>query len=695
MKSVSFFSTVGISLQNNILKSLGENYLPDDLEDSCNVCFPDFINDLNQDNPKNKFIFPSAEIESLYYWLKDQQDIRIKEITLLHTKTEPSKKCSSVIETKIREMLEAKFVKYRNISAERELPINHEGFDFRVGESDKFSDDVAEFIMLLENKISEAKRIGSDRVVLNITAGYKILVSIFSLFGFLKDEIEVIYKHEDATTIIQIPLFPLTWDFKIFDEYRTLVKSDQKEIVFPPPTKFSALFRKAGDKWVKNAFGSMLSTLYDGGSLHRFGAGARLTSRLPENLKIDLNEHLEKWVHVWVGDQIPETVEHSRAHSTRLLEYAADLLEKKYIGDKQFLEAEELYLLMCCFWLHDIGHIGLTYSINRIKLPVALFPSLVRKWHSYITFDLLMQGDYLNDNEKEAVAWPCLYHRSKLPLLSEGKSHVDKIFKQLETIPLQAKLNRALPFKGREIKTERILLICALLRVCDALDIQSDRIVDESYWAVRKARTQNEVDYLMDSYERKAANLHKCDSSWNSVLENLKNEINNCREQWRRFPQLDDSNNSWELAQRVEQSIEQKIEPLLLKSVARAYGMDKSPDVDSYSEGIIDRSWQHILLVDLLSILDRVAFKMRQEAHFFKHSSVKLVFLNGNEKGNYYINIIFAQGVNPKQKENIAREIWSEMVHPHVKKILCDNGIYFIGIYSEGKKISPDDVSDA
>jgi len=82
----------------------------------------------------------------------------------------------------------------------------------------------------------------------------------------------------------------------------------------------------------------------------------------------------------------------------------------------------------------------LRYQLDGIDIPIGMFPTLVRKWHSFVTHDLIENGFYLNEHEKEAVALICKYHRGRLPLLSGNKAWRDTVFKPLEVAPLEDKM---------------------------------------------------------------------------------------------------------------------------------------------------------------------------------------------------------------------------------------------------------------
>ena len=78
----------------------------------------------------------------------------------------------------------------------------------------------------------------------------------------------------------------------------------------------------------------------------------------------------KKWFHLWVGDQIPETVEHSREHSKRLMKFIAKLFQiapdnMEALGFNKD-HPENLAVLIAAVYLHDIGHTALSCLIKAV-----------------------------------------------------------------------------------------------------------------------------------------------------------------------------------------------------------------------------------------------------------------------------------------------------------------------------------------
>jgi len=476
-----------------------ESIVLNNIEDCYRICYPDFEEKLNEGNLTD-YRFPSAELNSLYHWLNAQEGIIFKKIYLIRTKPQDVRACAQMLKDIIPQLCDS-IKKSNNAnfnSVENAVEVEIIDIDLPVDDSEQLPICAANMLEQLYRKMCNLREEGIDHFVLNATAGYKIMMTLLSLFSFIRDDVELIYMYEGTPTFIKMPSLPLHLDIKLFDEYRSLIAQKDVLLKFEPPRKLAALFNREEKGWVKNAFGAALMSLYDQVRNQRFGTGHRLMRFLDQETREKMAKNIRQWEHIWMGDLIPETVEHSRRHSMRLLEYAADLLEPLFAKNKDFLTNNELYLLLCCFWLHDIGHTGLKFEINGVQVPVEMYPTLVRRWHSFISEKLIL-GDrkymFSESNTTDAVkivAKISKYHRSKLPLLKDRKIWSDKYFPDLTVVPMQNATEDII-----FVDPDRLPFICAILRICDALDVQFDRVVDEAFWEERKIRTNEEVAYLL------------------------------------------------------------------------------------------------------------------------------------------------------------------------------------------------------
>lgn len=337
-------------------------------------------------------------------------------------------------------------------------------------------------------------------------------------------------------------------------------------------------------------------------------------------------------------------MEHSHGHSRRLLEYAADLLEPQFKKNPNFLEDHELYLLICCLWLHDIGHTGLEFKYGDKTLPISLFPSLVRKFHNFISYDRILNLDYLpTKEEREAVALISKYHRKALPLLRSEDEWKDKDFEELKVPPLEQAVN-SVKFKDKTISSNRLVLLCALLRVLDGLDVQHDRVINEYYWQERKQRTKEEIKHYQNLLSGRFKQVDECCDLWESAIETQdENEL---------------------------KKLDLKTKNIQNNIIIGLKDLMQKPNTE-----------QNMMDLNNLSHIDRITFKMTPEDHFLKHSRVKLVYLTYDDT-KYKINLVFDEEAPliKSAKNKIAEEIWKEI--EAVKEILAKNGIEFQGVFS-------------
>ena len=485
-----------IDSHNKPLKGAGALHVIGSLYNSF---FGDLKQQLDRWEPNISVTFPSAEIQSFCFWLaaNPKKSVTLSHIILMPTETHEAKACANKIrEILLNQVLKSGFVQPYLPTGENVVIPSPEPFLLRIEDTRSFSEDIARFLKKLNDIMEHLRIAGAERFVFNITGGYKGLTPFFSLIGFLEEDIEVIYQHEEAKVVLRVPALPLAWDLKLFDEYRCLLRAEEKSPMTTPPGKFQILFDKRNSEWSKNPFGGLLEEVYVRDRLKRFGYGARLVRRLPGTFQEELENRIPRWENIWIGDQIPETVEHSRGHSQRVMEYAASLLEPLFAKKEDFLTDRELYCLVCCLWLHDIGHTALEFQLPDNKVvPVASFPTLVRNFHHFLSYQRILEQDYLSSDEKEVVALISKYDRRKMPLRTGDDDWRDEDFGLVAEALQKTIPDDGLAFKGETIPKDRLIFLCALLRMIDALDVQSDRVIDDNYWKERRQRTKEEVDH--------------------------------------------------------------------------------------------------------------------------------------------------------------------------------------------------------
>jgi tetratricopeptide (TPR) repeat protein len=199
-------------------------------------------------------------------------------------------------------------------------------------------------------------------------------------------------------------------------------------------------------------------------------------------LYFSLYKKLKQWAKaVWEDNIIVhEQIKHGTGHSDKIAEYAGIILQNKLQKNK--LNPEELFLLNASVYLHDIGmQIGwkefldikgtmgeLTkderFRIRKKHAETSAFE--IRSWQKHLPSTL--KGN-LTDIEKnilckdlnEPLAFTCQCHNQ--PNIADY---------------LDTELNRNHRFKDRGFN---IALPAALLQLCDALDMDKNRLIDERF----------------------------------------------------------------------------------------------------------------------------------------------------------------------------------------------------------------------
>lgn len=591
--------------------------------------YDEFINEFVNNLIKNGLRdfskpFPSAEIQSLWLFFEKTEEFHdrkwnVDKIVLYHTKTkEDGFKTGEICANAVKEIIGKAKEKYKKgINESTEVTIE----DFKLKDISKTADfktGILDLFNKVHKQIEDARK-DSKYVVLNITGGYKSLIPFTSLFGFLKRDIKTIYGFEKAKGIILIPPLPLNWDYRTMDEFGVIFKELTKEIdsktysiLYP---KVQVFFDKINTRYTRNAFGDLISEVYEKERYRRYGYGAPLLEKFKNKvLRKKLEKRLKEWEYLWIGDQIPETVEHTRNHSLRLLELAYYFLELTDLS----ISDEALFSLISSIWLHDIGHSALTYKLpNGYELKVAEFPSLVRGWHNLLSYERIKNKNPLNDQEtSNSIALICRYHRNRMFLYGDERWQ-DKIFKGISVEPLEKVLNykEAKVYK-KYVDRNEILLIASILRFIDGCDVQSDRVVTPEYRDLREKRTKEEIDYYLIFLEKRK-------ELWDLLSE--PNELNflycKVKEFLNKYQNLKDT---WTRMSKAEKTEMENKHEELQKEIKQ--------ELKACIDNRIDKSKREIVQHSL-GLLDRILFKKIQEAHFIKNSGIKVVYFRKHMEG--------------------------------------------------------------
>lgn len=595
---------------------------------------------------KRDFRFPSAEVQTLYRWLRrilerdGEAAFERLHVLLLPSETAVSKLtalCDRVFLQKLVRLCFKERIEKLVCEEGEKGDIRPVAIDVRDKES--FNRSVVELYREFDECLE--KKEDEEEVVICSTGGYKAISAFAAAYAQLHG-LPCLYTFEDSPEAYELMSMPLGYAYAALDEEINMLKAlDRNPEMMQAPSL---------PQWVRDS-GKMAGALiksYDAMRKRPFGTGQALFERLrrcgDEGRK--WAEYLEnllvcKWEYLWLGDQIPETVEHSRRHSKRLMEFTVNLfrcaeepLKKAGFDDEH---PEMLALLIASIYLHDIGHTALTYAGASERgcdkdFPLGLFPSAVREMHHLLTASLLREkpdryfrpggapGRLLDENgEKQAflaryVPLVAEYHRHYTKLCcADGTAQANEVVEPVgETLcpddfkqtlePLEERLDKILRVEDfRHVQTgetrdaiiRRFLRLTALMRIIDACDVQADRTVSQEYMEARHRRTENEANFVGRQLEGYADALPKGLKVNVQKLTQEKSDVDRmkylCKE--------------------------------IYKGVFRTLGGMKK------TEGwlAVQRDPQSLRRFLALSLANRYAFKREQALHFDKHRQVGFV----------------------------------------------------------------------
>ena len=557
----------------------------------------------------------------------------------------------------------------------------------KVGNREDFLVSISELFNILDKQSKEAKDSNEEFIICS-TGGFKA-VSGFAMMYAQIHSIPCLYTFESSEQPYEVMSLPLGYAYASLDEEITMLKAIEKaqrenQGKEDDNPKFKA-FLSAFPKWIQDSkeLAGELVRSYESARKKPYGVGEELFNRLRSSGKngegeawAEYIENLleQKWSQLWLGDQIPETVEHSRRHSKRLMEFAANLfrcaepqLERLgFTRDNPNL----LAVLIATIYLHDIGHTALSYPIvvnsKEAKeaediFPLGMFPSAVREVHNLLTGELLRSPEAMEryftrkpegkgDTEMRNILALCVplvseHHRGYTTLqgaLAELKGNKLRIQKAGELLFGESVFQNTLrPLEDRykekrkncPIDTRDLLNLTALMRIIDGCDVQADRVIGDEYLEYRNRRSEDEA-FLLD------AQLRSCQEHLPKVL----------YEQLEQLRQL--RRNGAEVKEKCEE---------IYPCVFEALGNLKACFGNWQA---VQRSAMPYFIA--LSWANRFAFKLEQSAHFEKHRRVGFV-LPARDEGNTVTVQIF-----PKDdKEKFSVEDSKSLVNDVEKEYSC------------------------
>ena len=573
----------------------------------------------------------SAELDSIY--LLKESGYRIKEVVLF---VFPDNESSFSVYDKYPKLYEYQKFFIENIFGYK---VNYKPLRFNATEYKPTVDNLKNIWTIID-EIRNSGKNKEQEVLVDVVGGYKypgIMASFYCIFN----DIPFFYKYERAANIIKFPKIPVDWDFQDFDEVLTGFSSidfeKEKDIPYEEyyslPQVLKNIYSSSDSESTLDSVLPMkrIQKSYEKARKMPFGFGKQFLNLIDNH---ELREYIknkisDKWSLQWLGDQIPETVEHSQRHSKRLMEFTVNLIN--CIGEDNFLEGvpfelkdDFYFVLAVAMNVHDLGHTMLEYKLEDGRiLNLKGLPSLVRDLHNELSVQMLNEenrfellGDKNNDlssdykkykweNAKEAIKLVSKYHRGYMPV--DEEKYVDKNFVEifgLETTSLKDVVKKE--FKDDEKWQKLTIMAARWLKFIDGTDVQADRVVDENYHNERLNRTIYEIECLINEFDK-----NKCEPK---IAKNLA-RIERMLEFLKR-----NKNNS---------DVKKKIEEIAIKLEEKVY------NIIEYQKNKEDK---FIKIDNQIRILDEIAFKARQFPHFKKHRSVKYIYPQFYKENDYSEN---------------------------------------------------------
>jgi len=573
---------------------------------------------------------------------------------------------------------------------------------------------LANLVSCMSLLIESAKEKGMV-VEVNATGGFKPQSIYATIIGSLF-EVDVYYLHEDSQENLKLPPLPIDHDAMSWAEYIGIIeaadgKDKDRSVALKEslPEPYRRLFQERGGKLFLNPFGSIVRGRMkeETKRLSRYGRGLLLTERLG-----DYKEKYEKcvteaWQYLWLGDLIPETVEHARGHTQRLLTLASQLLLPLYgQNNKPPLTEVSLFALLASIWLHDLGHKQRELKIPKDKFevpgspedPVEIvgemndwsvfrvsgLPTVVRDMHHVLTWEALLldkSDRYKLKSLRFPVAWACLFHRLQMPLGNDSE------FKDKVTgFTVRGPMANVIKVKADGEVCVEVKKVAALLRFLDACDVQRERTVDERYLEERMDLTLGEMEEEEGKREELAKALAEASKSrggvcrefqeLNYILPCFTKKARELNEFLRKIIKNDKgeggNKNFVELIDGFD-CLKRKIEDNLKKLISREKNLFLS--CSEKKEDLLFRSW--------LESADRAFFKALQVYHFIKHYQVSQVLILPEDGGRFKVEIkptekFAVPGILEKIKGDIEAE------YSEVREILKGLGINSVEVAVKG-----------
>ncbi len=377
-----------------------------------------------------------------------------------------------------------------------------------------------------------------------VSGGYKSLVPYSTLIGILKRK-DIYYIYEDSDQLMGLPSLPIGIDISTFKPCYPILRNIENspvndyQIYFDRlPEEIKNLIEKEDDQFKFESVLTFLVQSYNDivnkSPLEIEGRNLNLLNYLSRDTsKPDLKRYFMNLVDIgsffWIGDKIPEMVDHTLKHHNNLFEIMELIHLPILTNQDDFLPPEQLFILLCTTYFHDWGHVLSRFSNSRTLLPTE-----IRDYHNILGYErlkdqkiqeqLFSQLNWSSDKKSlwedylEAIATVGLYHRKRMPLLCTDSnfsfkiSGEDYIYKPAECLKIK--------FEGKLIEPTRLLLLIALFRVIDSLDTQVWRVGSENEFIFKMSSLLSDIKSEKVKAER-IKEIIDCDSITRPLIDLL------------------------------------------------------------------------------------------------------------------------------------------------------------------------------
>ena len=473
----------------------------------------------------------------------------------------------------------------------------------------------------------------NKEIIVDVAPGHKypgIMAALYCLFN----NMPFFYKQDKSKQLIKFPPIPVNWDFSSIDEmlagFKSIMQPGSSDNI--PynrysllPQLFKNIFMPEGENYTSVLPLNEIFDKYAQARKMPFGYGEeffKLISSNPNDPRIKYLRHkiTTQWSLQWIGDQIPETVEHSQRHSKRLMEFTVNLVNA--LGQEEFLKnvPEELttefyFVLAIAMNVHDLGHTKLSYKIADKELVLDGLPSVVRDLHNELTYQMLQEEEVYHllepeeeyedwieketwERIKKAVKLVSRYHRGHMPIDKESLPSKRKKFMDvfsLSPATLEEEVDKAF---GNDQNWKKLTIVAARwLKFIDGVDVQADRTVDPAYRKIRIRRTAYEIKNLIENFLADYSEYTEVTGYLKEIHTLVSDILNN---------------------KNTDGSIGIKIEKIA-KEIESNFFYPKLKEAFKSNE-------KHIVIPQWLRLLNRIAFKALQFPHFEKHNLIRYVY---------------------------------------------------------------------